>query len=332
MKTTGIPYTPTLENVKAAANSLKGIAAVTPLLKNETYSVKYNAKIYFKREDLQVVRSYKIRGAYNKIVNLTNLQLKNGIVCASAGNHAQGVAYSCNKLGVKGTIFVPETTPLQKLERIIWYGGKNTELILHGSTFDDANKKALNYAKKKKKSYIPPFNDEKIIEGQATIALELLEQSEKPIDYLFIPVGGGGLAAGISEVFKLLSPTTKLIGVEPAGAPSMTASFEEGKVISLKKVNKFVDGASVKKVGDLNYEICKNNLNSMTTVKEKTICKCIIELYNKDAIVVEPAGALSISVLEQYRNKIKGKNVVCILSGSNNDINRIEEINTLANN
>jgi len=188
----------------------------------------------------------------------------------------------------------------------------------------------MNYAKQKNKSYIPPFNDKKIIEGQATIALELIEQSEKPIEYLFIPVGGGGLATGISEIFKILSPTTKLIGVEPAGAPSMTASFKEKKVISLKNVNKFVDGASVKKVGDLNYEICKNNLDRMTTVKEKTICKCIIELYNKDAIVAEPAGALSISALEQYRNEIKGKNVVCILSGSNNDINRMNEIKRIA--
>ncbi len=328
----GSTYKPTLKSVEAAANSLKGITAVTPLLKNETYSEKFDSNIFLKREDLQKVRSYKIRGAYNKIVNLTPPRLANGIVCASAGNHAQGVALSCFKLGVKGTIFVPETTPLQKLERILWFGKEQIELKLHGSTFDDANTKAINYANKYNKTFIPPFDDEKIIEGQATIALELIAQAENPIDYLFIPVGGGGLAAGVSEIFKLMSPKTKLIGVEPDGAASMSLSFTNNCVTTLKQISKFVDGASVKRVGKLNYEICKNNLSEMITVKDHEICKCIIDLYNNDAIVAEPAGALSIAALDSYKNFIKGKNIVCILSGSNNDLNRMEEIKFKAKN
>ena len=332
MKTKGITYKPSLDNVLAAVKTLSGIAAVTPLMKNSTYSFKYNSTILFKREDLQEVRSYKIRGAYNKIANLSNFELNKGVVCASAGNHAQGVAYSCNKLSVYGKIFVPETTPLQKLERIIWFGGEYIELILYGSTFDDANKKALKYAQINKKTFIHPFDDEKIIEGQATVAIELIQQSKVPIDYLFIPVGGGGLAAGITEMFKLLSPKTKLIGVEPAGAASMSTSIKEKRVVTLKTINRFVDGAAVKKVGSLNYEICKKNLDNMITVSENSICKCIIEVYNKDAIVVEPAGALSLAALDIFKNKIKNKNVVCIISGSNNDINRIEEIKTIANN
>ncbi len=332
MKTKGTLYKPSLDNVLAAAKSLIGIAVVTPLLKNQTSSIKYNSNIYFKREDLQQVRSYKIRGAFNKIANLTKSELNNGVVCASAGNHAQGVAFSCNKLSVNGTIFVPETTPLQKLERIKWFGGKHIKLILHGVTFDDANNKAIKHAQMNKKTFIPPFDDKKIIEGQATIALELIRQHKKTIDYLFIPVGGGGLAAGVTEIFKLLSPKTKLIGVEPTGAPSMSASIKEKKVVPLKNINRFVDGAAVKKVGHLNYEICKSNLDNMITVEEKSICKCIIELYNKDAIVAEPAGAMSLAALDKFKSEIIDKNVVCIISGGNNDIERMEEIRFLAKN
>ncbi len=332
MKTKGTTYRPTLESVQAAATTLKGVAAVTPLMKSITYSNKHNANIILKREDLQEVRSYKIRGAYNKIANLCPSKLSNGVVCASAGNHAQGVAYSCEKLGVFGTIFIPETTPLQKIERIIWFGGKHIELILFGNTFDDANKKAMKYAKRKNKAFIPPFDDKKIIEGQATIGLELIYQTKKPIDYLIIPVGGGGLAAGISEVFKLLSPKTKLIGVEPSGAPSMTKAINEKRVVSLKNIDRFVDGAAVKKVGNLNYELCFRNLDQMLTVNESLICQCLLELYNKDAMVVELAGALSLAALNHLKSEIKGKNVVCIISGSNNDVNRIEEIRSIANN
>jgi len=176
------------------------------------------------------------------------------------------------------------------------------------------------------KSFIHPFNDEKVIEGQATVGLEILNQSQNPIDYIFIPVGGGGLAAGLSTMFKALSPQTKIIGVEPEGAPSMLTSIQNGAVVELKKIEKFVDGAAVRRVGDKTFEICKENLDDMITVPEGKVCQTILELYNKDAIVVEPAGALSIAALDGYSEKIKGKNVVCLISGSNNDITRTPEI------
>jgi threonine dehydratase len=198
--------------------------------------------------------------------------------------------------------------------------------VLHGDTFDDAYHAAMQECEQLNKTFIHPFDDEKVIEGQATIALELLEQTKTPIDYIFVPVGGGGLAAGLSSVFKELSPNTKIIGVEPEGAPSMSVSIKNNKNTELKHIEKFIDGAAVKRVGDLTFSICKENLDAMITVPEGKVCQTILELYNKDAIVVEPAGALSISALDFYAEEIKGKNVVCIVSGSNNDIIRTPEI------
>lgn len=319
-------YFPSIDIIKVAADTIKKVSAVTPLGNSLRYSNFFGANIFFKREDLQQVRSYKIRGAYNKISSLTEAQSEKGVVCASAGNHAQGVALSCKLLKIKGTIYMPAPTPKQKVEQVRMFGEDFIDVKLIGDTFDDAYHEALQECEALHKTFIHPFNDEKVIEGQATVGLEILEQSTCPIDYVFIPVGGGGLAAGLSTVFKALSPKTKIIGVEPEGAPSMSLSIKNNKNTELEHIEKFVDGAAVKRVGDLTFPICKTLLHDMITVPEGKVCQTILELYNKDAIVVEPAGALSIAALDFYADAIKGKNAVCVVSGSNNDFTRAAEI------
>lgn len=319
-------YKPSLKAVKEASERISKVVLKTPLAESFTYSKRFDAKVMLKREDLQQVRSYKIRGAFNKISSLPQEQLEKGVICASAGNHAQGVAFACNKLKVKGVIYMPGTTPQQKVEQTEMFGGEWVEVVLKGDTYDDSFKSAMAHMAEKGLIFIHPFDDEKVIEGQATIALEILEQANEPIDYVFAPLGGGGLLAGISSMFKELSPNTKIIGIEPQGAPSMKTSLKEGKVVELDHIERFVDGASVQKVGTRNFAICKENLDEMITVPEGKICQTILDLYNQDAMVVEPAGAMAISALDLYAEKIKGKNVVCIVSGSNNDIIRMAEI------
>ena len=319
-------YMPALGDVMAAEHTLSEILSPTPLIHNRTLSERYYAEVMLKREDLQVVRSYKIRGAYNKIRSLSAEQTARGIVCASAGNHAQGVAFSCNKLGIKGKIFMPVTTPKQKINQVKMFGGEAVEVVLAGDTFDQANAAAMQACEVEGKTFIPPFNDEKIIEGQGTVGLEALQQSRAAIDYIFVPIGGGGLASGVGSVIKQMSPQTKVIGVEPAGAAGMKLSFERGEVTALDHIEKFVDGAAVQRVGDLTFDVCREVLDDIVVVPEGKVCTTILELYNFDAIVVEPAGALSISALDYYREQIKGKNVVCVVSGSNNDIVRMEDI------
>jgi threonine dehydratase len=315
-----------LADFEKARKNLQNVVKNTSLEHNVNFSNEYGAQIYFKREDQQVVRSYKIRGAYNKLSSLPDSDEQRQVVCASAGNHAQGVALSCQILGMKGTIFMPATTPKQKVRQVYHFGKSNVEVELVGDTFDDAFREAMIFSKQNNYPFIHPFDDEKVIEGQGTVGLEILDQINVDIDYLFLPVGGGGLAAGVSSVFKLLSPTTKIIGAEPTGAPSMTQSIEKGERVELTKYEKFVDGASVGKVGALNFEICKEALDEMVLVSEGEVCAMLLKLYNEEAIVVEPAGALSIAALRQKKEEIQGKNVVCIISGSNNDITRTEEI------
>lgn len=322
-----VAYFPQIEAIKKAKENIKKIIAETSLQKNLRLSNEFEATVFLKREDLQIVRSYKLRGAFNKIQNLyQNNKVNNGVVCASAGNHAQGVAYSCSILKIKGVIFMPITTPKQKLEQVKMFGGDFAEIKLVGDTFDDSKNAAIAYSEENNAAFIHPFDDPLIIEGQATVGLEILEQVTQKIDYVFVPIGGGGLASGIASVFKQLSPETKIIAVEPKGAPSMKTSVENGYNTELDHIDKFVDGAAVQKVGDLTFEICKDNLDDYLTVDEGKICDIILQMYNRDAIVLEPAGALSVAALEQYKDNIKGKNVVCILSGSNNDITRMEEI------
>ena len=319
-------YFPKLDDIRKAAVTLGPVVEKTPLMHSIRYSKAYGANILLKREDLQRVRSYKIRGAFNKIASLGHQELTNGVVCASAGNHAQGVAFACNHLGIKGTIFMPAVTPKQKVEQTQLFGGDWVTVVLEGDTFDDSSHAARTYCSENGKTYIPPFDDPKIIEGQATVGSEILEQVNDPIDYLFVPVGGGGLASGVCAVFSVLSPTTKIIGVEPEGAPSMKTSIKNGVNTELGQIDKFIDGAAVKRVGDLTLAICKEYLYDMVTVPEGKVCQVMLDLYNRDAIVVEPAGALTLAVLDDFREEIKGKNVVCVISGSNNDITRTAEI------
>ena len=319
-------YFPVLKDVLSAERTLNEILEPTPLHRSRSLSEKYGANVYLKREDLQMVRSYKIRGAYNKIRSLSSEERERGVVCASAGNHAQGVAYSCSKLGIKGKIFMPTTTPKQKISQVKMFGGQYVEVVLVGDTFDAASRAAASECEKSSMVFIHPFNDPKIIEGQATVGLEILQNSKEQFDFLFVPVGGGGLLSGVGSVFNQLSAHTQVIGVEPAGAAGMKASVEAGKVVELAEIDKFVDGAAVALVGDTTYDICSKVTSDIVTVPEGKVCTTILNLYNADAIVVEPAGALSISALDTYADKIKGKNVVCIVSGSNNDITRMEEI------
>jgi len=319
-------YFPSLKSVEAASERLREVVSLTPLAQNIRYSNHFDCNVLFKREDLQQVRSYKIRGAYNKMSTLSDVEIENGIVCASAGNHAQGVALSCKLLKINGTIFMPAPTPNQKIEQVKMFGENFINVVLVGDTFDDAYEAAKLECERLNKTFIHPFNDEKVIEGQATVGLEILKQSKQPIDYIFIPVGGGGLASGLSTMVKQLSPNTKIIGVEPQGAPSMSMSIQKDRIVELKNIERFVDGAAVRRVGDKTFEICKQNLDAVITVPEGKICQTILELYNKDAVVVEPAGALSIAALDCYSEAIKGKNVVCLVSGSNNDITRTPEI------
>ncbi|MGJ7033572.1 threonine ammonia-lyase IlvA [Niabella hirudinis] len=308
-----------------ATERLKDVVTKTPLQYNQNLSKQYQCNVYLKREDLQVVRSYKLRGAFNMMQSLSPGELKKGVVCASAGNHAQGVAYSCNRLNVKGVIFMPTITPNQKIEQTKMFGEANIEIILTGDTFDDCAAAAKIYTEENGMIFIPPFDHERIIEGQGTVGVEIWEDLKK-IDHIIIPNGGGGLCAGVSTYIKSVSSHIKITGVEPEGAPSMTLALKGGGPVELKSIDRFVDGAAVKKVGQLTYELCKAHLDEIRLVPEGKICSTILQLYNKDAIVVEPAGALSIAALEFMREEIKGKNVVCIVSGSNNDIDRMQEI------
>ena len=319
-------YIPTIDAVRQASVVLDEILEMTPYKKNDNLSSLYDADVYLKREDLQIVRSYKIRGAYNKIRSIAPETLKYGIVCASAGNHAQGVAFSCNKLQIMGSIYMPTTTPKQKIEQVKMFGKEYIDIVLTGDTFDAANAAAIEYANKSGKTFIPPFDDEKIIEGQGTIGYEIEQQAKKMPDYIFVPIGGGGLASGVGAYIKQVSPETKIIGVEPAGAPCMKTAIENGGVVELEQIDKFVDGAAVKKAGLKTYEICKDILDDIVVVPEGAVCTTIIQMYNKSAIVVEPAGALAAAALRFYSDKIQGKTVACIVSGSNNDITRMEEI------
>ncbi len=308
-----------------AADRLRKIINRTPLSLNANLSRKYSCNVYLKREDLQVVRSYKLRGAYNMMSSLPPEQLQKGVVCASAGNHAQGFAYSCKKLNVKGVVFMPIITPNQKVQQTKMFGEDFVETVLTGDTFDDCAVAAKKYTLEHGMVFVPPFDHYKIIEGQATVGMEILEDQAK-IDYLFVPVGGGGLSAGVGSYFRIFSPQTKIIGVEPAGAPAMYESKLAGRPVTLESIDRFVDGASVKRVGDITFSICKEVLHDVHLVAEGKVCSTILQLYNEDAIVVEPAGALSIAVLDDYKDEIRGKNIVCIVSGSNNDIDRMQEI------
>ena len=314
------------DKIVKAQDNLNGVVLKTPLQFSINLSEKFQASIYLKREDLQQVRSYKIRGAYNKISHLNAQQKTNGIVCASAGNHAQGVAYSCQVLQIQGKIYMPKTTPKQKIKQVQLFGKSFVEIVLIGDTFDDAFHAAKQFSNENQLEFIHPFDDLEVIAGQGTVGLEILSEQIPTIDYVLLPVGGGGLAAGVSTVFKKLSPLTKILGIEPEGAPSMQFALDQNEALPLTTIDKFVDGAAVKQVGKETFAVCKNTLDRMILVPEGKVCSTILQLYNEEAMVVDPAGALSIAALDFIADEIKGKTIVCVVSGSNNDIERTEEI------
>tara|TARA_Y100000739_G_scaffold229466_1_gene244289 strand:+ start:77 stop:1084 length:1008 start_codon:yes stop_codon:yes gene_type:complete len=316
----------TLEKIQNASQNLSGVVINSTFEKVESYSAIYHSNIFFKREDLQKVRSFKIRGAYNKIISLRADEVKNGIVCASAGNHAQGFAVSCEILGYKGKVFMPVTTPNQKINQVKKFGKKNIEVVLIGENFSQAYHEAKKDCKINNKTFIHPFDDLKVIEGQATVFLEILNHHDKMIDYLFVPIGGGGLISGAINVFKQLSPQTKIIGIEPLGAPSMLKSIQQNQLVTLEKINAFVDGAAVKKVGTYSFNFCKDYLDELILVDEGEICKSILDLKKIEGITAEPAGAMSTAALRQFKNEIFNKNVVCLICGGNNDELRMPEI------
>lgn len=312
-------------HIEQARERIRDAVQKTPLQFNKRISSLYGADVYLKREDLQVVRSYKLRGAYNMIKSIDPDLLAKGVVCASAGNHAQGFAFSCNTMQIKGVIFMPQTTPKQKIKQTKMFGKEFVEVILEGDTFDDCADAAKKYTAEHRMTFVPPFDHPRIIEGQGTIAIEIMEEL-KQVDYLFIPVGGGGLCAGVGAYMKEHSPNTKIIAVEPEGAACMKAAFEAGGPVTLKKIDKFVDGAAVKRAGDVTYSICKDVVDDICLIPEGEVCSAILRIYNEDAIVIEPAGALSAAAIKHYAEELKGKTVVSIISGSNNDIDRMQEI------
>ncbi|MBP6048751.1 MAG: threonine ammonia-lyase IlvA [Chitinophagales bacterium] len=317
---------PSTKGILQAKKNLEGISEITPLKLNQILSDEIGAKVFLKREDLQIVRSYKIRGAYNFISQLSSAEKKKGVVCASAGNHAQGFAYSCNLLKIKGTVFMPAPTPKQKVEAVRRVGKQFIDIVLSGDTYDDAKAAAFKFMHTHNMIFVPPFDHKLIIEGQGTVGIEILEQiGKKKIDYLFVPIGGGGLCAGLITYFKEFSPNTKIVGVEPLGAPAMHNSIQKNKIVKLQKIDNFVDGAAVKQVGQIPFDICKSYLGDVVLVPEGRICTKIMQLYNSDAIVLEPAGTLSVAALGYYKENLKGKNIVCVISGGNNDIERMPD-------
>lgn len=315
-----------MEDILFAAHTLRSVVAPTPLQFNQRLSAKHGCRIHLKREDQQVVRSFKIRGAYNLISGLSAEERERGVICASAGNHAQGVAYSCAALDIPGIIYMPATTPRQKVGQVELFGGDKVEVRLIGDTFDDAYAEAQRAVRETGMTFVHPFDDARIIAGNGTVGKEIMEACKEPVDVLLVTVGGGGLAAGVASYVKAVSPNTRIIGVEPEGAPSMLAAMERGEVVPLEEIDKFVDGAAVKRVGDLTYALCRDLLDEVIVVPEGRVCTTILELYNEHAIVAEPAGALTVAALPMLADRLAGLSVVCVVSGGNNDVDRMQEI------
>lgn len=309
-----------------AAETLDGISMKTPLQYCKRLSEKFGSRIYFKREDLQEVRSFKIRGAFNKMSTLDDDQKKRGVVCASAGNHAQGFAFSCSHMKVKGIVFMPVTTPNQKIEKVKKFGGVFVDIKLVGNTFDEASHASQEYCRERNAVYIHPFDDPHTIAGQGTVGKEIYEELGGKLDAVVACIGGGGLISGISTYIKSVSTHIAVYGAEPEGAAGMHHSIKKNSITALSKIDTFVDGAAVKKVGALTFNICKKNVSRIITVLEGKVCSTMIELYQEEGIIAEPAGAVSVACLDELHNDIRGKTVVCIISGGNNDILRYPEI------
>ena len=315
-----------IDDVRAAAERLAPVGVLTPLQLSERLSERHGAEVYLKREDLQVVRSYKIRGAYNFIAGLPASALAVGVVCASAGNHAQGVAWSCRHLGVRGVVFLPVRTPRQKVARIRALAGDLVDLHFAGESFDDALAAAGEYARQTGATVVPTFDHPATIAGQGTIALEIVEQLGAPPDVVVVPVGGGGLVSGIAVVLDGLDADTEVVAVQPAGAPAMLESLQAGRRVTIDIVDGFVDGAVVRTPGELTFEIVRDLVTRTIVVEEGRVCTEQLDLYQVDGIVAEPAGALAPAALDVIATEWAGRRVVCILSGGNNDVARYDEI------
>ena len=312
----------TRADVDAAAERLVGVAALTPLQRSDRLSALLGVEVLLKREDLQPVRSYKLRGAFNFLVQASAEQLGAGVVCASAGNHAQGVALACAQLGVKGRVYLPRTTPRQKRERIAWLGGAAVEIRLVGDTYDEALAAAVADSVETGALIVPAFDADATMAGQGTVAREVVDQLGCTPDVFVVPVGGGGLLAGC---VTWLGDTTRVIGVEPAGAPSMTAALAAGQPVRLDELDSFVDGAALRQVGTATFAVIAGAGTQVMTVSEGALCSELLALYQSDGIIAEPAGALATTALLQL-DIAPGSTVVCVVSGGNNDVSRYGEI------
>lgn len=312
-------------DVERAHELLKKIVTHTPLQYNARLSDKYGASIYFKREDQQIVRSYKIRGAYCNIYSLDPAQREKGVVCASAGNHAQGFAYSCSLMKIKGFVFMPQVTPKQKIRRVQNFGGEWVTIELVGNTFDEAAHVASKFCLENNLTYVHPFDNLHTIAGQGTVGHEILEDMPD-VEVVIVPVGGGGLISGVSAFLKDKNPAIQVIGVDPQGAPKMVEALKAGYPVNLDKIDNFIDGAAVKKAGDITFEFVKKYTTKVIAVAEGKVCTNMIELYQNEGLTIEPAGALSVAALDALQDQIHGKKVVCIISGGNNDIARYPEV------
>jgi len=314
-------------DVDAAARRIAGVVTPTPLQLSDRLSATTGANVYLKREDLQTVRSYKLRGAYNLLVQLSDEELAAGVVCSSAGNHAQGFAYACRTLGIRGRVYVPAKTPKQKRDRIRYHGGQFIELIVGGSTYDLAAEAALADVERTGATLVPPFDDPRTMAGQGTIAVEILSQLDGEPDLVVVPVGGGGCIAGITTYLAARTSKTSVLGIEPAGAAAMMAALANGGPVTLDQVDQFVDGAAVSRAGRLTYAAlaAAGNMVSITTVDEGAVCTAMLDLYQHEGIIAEPAGALAVTGLLEADIE-PGSTVVCLVSGGNNDVSRYGEI------
>lgn len=315
-------------NARLATAALRDLFDPTPLQRNDHLSARYEAEIWLKREDLAPVRSYKIRGAVNAMRKVRKADPAQQLfVCASAGNHAQGVAYACRQFGVRGTIFMPVTTPQQKIDKTRIFGGESIDIVLTGDYFDQTLAAAQKFCADQNAHFLSPFDDPDVIEGQASVAVEMLEQLGRAPDWVILPVGGGGLASGVTAFMRSESPATKFKFVEPLGGASLTAALAHGAPTTIPKVNSFVDGAAVARLGAWTYDFLQwVDPADVLLAPEDRICVTMLEMLNVEGIVLEPAGALSVDVLPELADQIRGRTVVCVTSGGNFDFERLPEV------
>lgn len=318
--------TVTAKDIEVAAGVLAKVATKTPLQKSDRLSAEVGRPVYLKREDLQICRSFKVRGAYVRMAAMDEDERAAGVVCASAGNHAQGVAYACAHLGIQGTIFLPASTPRQKRKRIATIGGKWVEPVIVAGDFDEANRVAAAAAKDGGKVYVHPYDDPYTIAGQGSIAVDLDSQLPEDTDMILIPVGGGGLIAGMATWLKAHRPGIRIVGVESQGAASMKAALEAGNPVSLDRVDSFVDGTAVGRAGDLTYQVVRDLVDDIVVVPEGAVCTEMLDLYHSEGVIAEPAGALASAAARNFLPQIPNGSVVCLVSGGNNDLSRYAEV------